>query len=177
MRSRVTVALLAVAVVGGGLLADRIDTDLPVDRPIVLPGGEGSVVPIGQGTVTVHGAAAAESVEVDGERLETRGRWIVVEVSLQGRSGPIDDLSWWLEDTAGRRFEATDRVDVDLPQAQPGMSLRGPVVFEVAPDVELSEATIVMTVDRYRQETAIRVPIEQEESVLTVTQPEREELP
>jgi len=177
MRRTLTVGALAVLVIVGGLLGDRIDSDLPVDRSVTLPGVVGQPVAIGQGLVTIHRARAGEELEDPaGEVLGTRGRWIVVEASLQGVSGPIDDVSWWLKDAAGRGFEATDRVPWSVPEAQPGMSVRSAVAFEVAADVELTTATIVMTVGGYRQATEIRVPIEQTTDVLTLPEAELEDL-
>ncbi|MGV9770307.1 hypothetical protein ACWDR7_12680 [Microbacterium sp. NPDC003461] len=175
MRRLATLGSLGVLVIAGGLLADRIDADLPIDRPVVLTGHAGAPVAIGQGAVTVHGATAATRVDAGGEEIDTDGYWIVVDASLRGVAGPIDDLSWWLEDAAGRRFEATDRVDRRLPQAQPGMSLRGPIVFEVAADVELTSATIAMTVSRYPQQTAIRVPIERASGTVALPDAEWED--
>lgn len=172
MRRTVTVAALAALVVAGGLVGDWIDTDLPIDRPVILTGTAGEPVAIGRGEVTVHAATAGEQLEdAEGEVLDTRGRWIVVEVSLEGRGAPIDDVRWWLEDADGRRFEATDRVRWSVPEAQPGMVVRSTIVFEVAADIELGDATIIMTTQRYTQETAIRVPIEQGAGVLTVAGP------
>ena len=56
------------------------------------------------------------------------------------------------------------------------MAVRSAVVFEVAPDADLTAATIVMTTHGYRQETAIRVAIESG-GVLTIPDPELEEVP
>lgn len=173
MKRVLTVAALVILVIAGGLLGDRIDTDLPIDRPVVVPGAAGDAVPIGQGAVTIHAATAGAQIEDSwGEVLDTRGRWVLVEATLQGVVGPIDDGRWWLEDADGRRFEATDRVQWSLPEAQPGMAVRSAVVFEVAEDIELTTATIILTVGRYPQETAIRVPIEGGSGRLTLPEPE-----
>jgi len=178
MRRVLAVAGLAGLVIVGGLVGDHIDTSLPFDRVIVLPGTAGVPVAIGKGAVTVHDATAGDRLEdPSGDVWDTRGRWVVLGVTLQGERGPIDDVNWWLEDGEGRRFEATDRVRWNVPAAQPGMAVRSAVVFEVAPDVDLTAATIVMTTHGYRQETAIRVAIESDGGVLTIPDPELEEAP
>lgn len=178
MRRTLTLAGLAAAVLAGGLLADHIDTSLPLDRSIVLPGVAGQPVAIGQGSVTVLAATAGAELEDSwGDVLDSRGQWVLVEATLRGGGGAIDDLRWWLEDADGRRFEATDRVQWSVPAAQPGMGVRGSVVFEVAPDMDLTTATIVMTTHRYPQETAISVPIERADGPLVLPEPELEDAP
>lgn len=174
MRRALTVAALAGLVIAGGLAVERVDVELPWDRPVVRSGGVGDSVAIAGGAVTVHGARTSPALEDAGLRLETRGRWILVEVSLEGTSNALDDGTWYLEDSSGRRFQATDRAGERLPIVQPGMTVRGSVVFEVADDVELSHATVIMTVTGYLEETAIRVPIEEASSALLVEAPELE---
>ncbi|SRR5690606_3346950 len=133
---RLVVALLAVAVLGAGLLVDHAERAWPSTRPFVRTGTVGEEVRLWPGWVEVRGARAANSyVDPYGDEIPTDGVWVAVDVVLTGGREPVGVAQWTLEDAAGRRFQASERGGAYLmDSAQPESPLRGEIVFEVPRD-------------------------------------------
>ena len=136
MSSRLTVAALTALVVAGGLLANHAERAWPATRPFVTQGRVGAAVPLAPGTVTVHGARAARTLDDGyGGELTTAGVWVAVDLSVSGTGRPLRVGGFSLVDDGGRAFDATRRLSPNHPgAAQPGSPVRAEIVFEVPED-------------------------------------------
>jgi len=150
--NRVTVVALAALVVAGGLLANHAERAWPATRPFVTHGEAGEAVPLEPGTVTVHGARAARTLDDGyGGEVTTAGVWVAVDLSVSGGDRPLRVGSFALVDEDGRTFDATRRVSLnDTGLAQPGSPVRTEILFEVPEDavgavaLRASELTVPM---------------------------------
>ncbi|WP_098483458.1 hypothetical protein [Georgenia soli] len=136
MSSRLTVAALTAVVVAGGLLANHAERAWPATRPFVTQGAPGDTVPLEPGTVTVHGARAARTLDDGyGGELTTAGVWVAVDLSVSGTEKPLRVGRFSLVDDDGRAFDATRRLSPNHPgAAQPGSPIRTEIVFEIPED-------------------------------------------
>ncbi|MPV36038.1 DUF4352 domain-containing protein [Georgenia subflava] len=136
VRERVTVLVLAAVVLAGGLFVNHAERAWSSTRPFESTGPAGEPVPVWPGTVTVHGARAAATLDDGyGGTLTTTGAWVAVDLSVTGGDQPLRTAAFWLEDGSGRTFDATRRVAGNYPGvAQPGSPVRTEVVFEVPRD-------------------------------------------
>lgn len=161
---RVTVAALAALVVTGGLLANHADRAWPATRPFVTQGEQGEPAPLEPGTVTVHGARAARTLDDgSGGELTTAGVWVAVDVSVAGGDQPLRAGSFALVDDDGRAFDATRRLGLNHPGlAQPGSPVRSEIVFEVPEDAlgTLVLRASVLTVPQLSAVTEVPVAVD-----------------
>lgn len=172
MSNRVTVAALAALVVAGGLLADHAERAWPATRPFVTQGETGEPASLAPGTITVHGARAARTLDDGfGTELDTAGVWIAVDLSVSGGDRPLGVGAFSLVDDDGRAYDATRRLTPNYPGlAQPGSPVRSEVLFEV-PEEALGALVLrasVLTVPQLSAvtEVPVTVPVEETPMVL-----------
>lgn len=136
MRRYATQVVLAVLVVGGGLLVNHVERAVVVTRPFVSAGVTGQETPLWPGTLVVHGARSGQVLATGfGDDLSTGGVWVAVDISVSGDDRPMNAQSFWLTDARGRTFDATERVMANQPgEAQPGSPIRTEILFEVPRD-------------------------------------------
>lgn len=117
--------------------------------------------------VEVHGATLADAIVVDGERIETTGVFVVLDITIAA-SEPIDLLSRGLV-VDGIRFDATPKAPSSWEESDPapGMPVRGDVVFEVdaalvdgGGTVELQVAPGLVPAGDLRAQVALRVDVD-----------------
>ncbi|QCR19637.1 hypothetical protein C1N71_09575 [Agrococcus sp. SGAir0287] len=97
-------------------------------------------------TVEVHGAELASSIEVDGERRETTGAFVVLDVTIASR----EDVDLLDRDLVldGRVYDASTKGPTAWQESHPapGIPVRGDLVFEVDRDLVVGGAPVDLLV-------------------------------
>ena len=139
---------MGIAVLAALAVGQTVDAALPVEhadeRPFVRAAGVGDRVHMNYADVTVDAVHAAKSLDTPQGTVGTPGRWLIVDVTVVARRGPLSRPQASLQDSSGRIFRIDPRSGYDWSSAPTGVRWRAQVPFEV-PEDALQGATLVFS--------------------------------